>query len=181
MVSIINCYLLRVVPPDLLRNVRTQVLIKLIKPYTRIHIPFISKQLNIDCSEVEALLVQCILDKWVALSKLYKIFQVNSSEFSLFHLQTFNISLFISMYLNCSTSKNCSAFSTSELLYFLFFYLFNIDENIQHLLQWGGGPLGAVHPWQVSIRINDTEFHVLFVRGKKNVIIFYIFSMCCFI
>lgn len=28
---------------DLLRNIRTQVLIKLIKPYTRIHIPFISK------------------------------------------------------------------------------------------------------------------------------------------
>jgi len=50
---------------DLLRNVRTQVLIKLIKPYTRIHIPFISKQLNIDCSEVEALLVQCILDNTI--------------------------------------------------------------------------------------------------------------------
>lgn len=28
---------------ELLRNIRTQVLIKLIKPYTRIHIPFISK------------------------------------------------------------------------------------------------------------------------------------------
>jgi len=48
---------------DLLRNIRTQVLIKLIKPYTRIHIPFISKELNIDESEVEALLVSCILDK----------------------------------------------------------------------------------------------------------------------
>ena len=30
---------------ELLRNIRTQVLIKLIKPYTRIHIPFISKVL----------------------------------------------------------------------------------------------------------------------------------------
>jgi hypothetical protein len=29
--------------PDLLRNIRTQVLIKLIRPYTTIHIPFISK------------------------------------------------------------------------------------------------------------------------------------------
>ena len=48
---------------DLLRNIRTQVLIKLIKPYTRIHIPFISKELNIDTADVEALLVQCILDK----------------------------------------------------------------------------------------------------------------------
>lgn len=28
---------------DLLRNVRTQVLLKIIKPYTRIRIPFISK------------------------------------------------------------------------------------------------------------------------------------------
>lgn len=30
---------------DLLKNVRTQVLLKLIKPYTRIRIPFISKVL----------------------------------------------------------------------------------------------------------------------------------------
>lgn len=50
---------------DLLRNIRTQVLIKLIGPYTRIHIPFISKELNIDEKEVENLLVTCILDKWV--------------------------------------------------------------------------------------------------------------------
>lgn len=48
---------------DLLRNIRTQVLIKLIKPYTRIHIPFISKELNIDAAEVESLLVSCILDR----------------------------------------------------------------------------------------------------------------------
>jgi len=50
---------------DLLRNIRTQVLVKLIKPYTRIHIPFISKELNIDTDEVESLLVQCILDKTI--------------------------------------------------------------------------------------------------------------------
>ncbi|XP_045156594.1 COP9 signalosome complex subunit 2 [Mercenaria mercenaria] len=50
---------------DLLRNIRTQVLIKLIKPYTRIHIPFISKELNIDPSEVENLLVSCILDSTI--------------------------------------------------------------------------------------------------------------------
>lgn len=42
--------------------VKIQVLIKLIKPYTRIHIPSISKELNIDVSEVESLLVSCILD-----------------------------------------------------------------------------------------------------------------------
>ena len=50
----------------MLSNIRTQVLIKLIKPYTRIQIPFISKELNIDESDVESLLVSCILDKWVA-------------------------------------------------------------------------------------------------------------------
>lgn len=48
---------------DLLRNIRTQVLIKLIKPYTRIQIPFVSKELNIDAADVEDLLVSCILDK----------------------------------------------------------------------------------------------------------------------
>ena len=48
---------------DLLRNIRTQVLIKLIRPYTRIHIPSISKELNVDVHEVESLLVACILDK----------------------------------------------------------------------------------------------------------------------
>ncbi|XP_021930682.1 COP9 signalosome complex subunit 2 isoform X2 [Zootermopsis nevadensis] len=50
---------------DLLRNIRTQVLIKLITPYTRIHIPFISKELNIDACEVESLLVSCILDSTI--------------------------------------------------------------------------------------------------------------------
>ncbi|KAK2096102.1 COP9 signalosome complex subunit 2 [Saguinus oedipus] len=49
---------------ELLR-IRTQVLIKLIKPYTRIHIPFISKELNIDVADVESLLVQCILDNTI--------------------------------------------------------------------------------------------------------------------
>ncbi|XP_076354618.1 COP9 signalosome complex subunit 2-like isoform X3 [Tachypleus tridentatus] len=50
---------------DLLRNIRTQVLIKLIKPYTRIHVPFISKELNIDATDVENLLVSCILDNTI--------------------------------------------------------------------------------------------------------------------
>lgn len=50
---------------ELLRNIRTQVLIKLIKPYTRIHLPFVSQELNIDLEEVESLLVQCILDSTI--------------------------------------------------------------------------------------------------------------------
>jgi len=47
---------------DLLKNIRTQVLLKLIKPYTRIRIPFISKELNIPSNDVEDLLVALILD-----------------------------------------------------------------------------------------------------------------------
>ncbi|KAI8612620.1 PCI domain-containing protein [Chytriomyces sp. MP71] len=57
-----------------LKNIRTQVLIKLIKPYTRIEIPFISKQLNVPVQDVEDLLVGLILD-----SKINgRIDQVNS-------------------------------------------------------------------------------------------------------
>jgi len=50
---------------DLLRNIRTQVLIKLIKPYTRIQIQFISGELNIETNDVESLLVSCILDNTI--------------------------------------------------------------------------------------------------------------------
>ena len=48
---------------DLLKNIRTQVLLQLIKPYTRIRIPFISDELNVPSSEVESLLVSLILDE----------------------------------------------------------------------------------------------------------------------
>ncbi|KAI9088715.1 PCI domain-containing protein [Phlyctochytrium arcticum] len=47
---------------DVLKNIRTQVLIELIKPYTRIELPFVSEQLNISVDEVENLLVSLILD-----------------------------------------------------------------------------------------------------------------------
>lgn len=47
---------------DLLANIRTQVLLKTLRPYTRIGLPFISKELNIPQVEVEALLVSLILD-----------------------------------------------------------------------------------------------------------------------
>ncbi|XP_057858907.1 COP9 signalosome complex subunit 2 isoform X1 [Cryptomeria japonica] len=50
---------------DLLENIRTQVLLKLIKPYTRIRIPFISKELNVPEKDVEQLLVSLILDNRV--------------------------------------------------------------------------------------------------------------------
>ena len=47
---------------DLLKNIRTQVLLKVITPYTRISIAFIASELNISASEVEQLLVALILD-----------------------------------------------------------------------------------------------------------------------
>ena len=47
---------------DLLVKVRTQVLLQLIKPYSRIGIPFISSELNIGKEDVESLLVSLILD-----------------------------------------------------------------------------------------------------------------------
>lgn len=51
---------------DLLKNIRTQVLIQMIQPYTRIRLPFISSQLNIQEADVEQLLVSLILDNRIA-------------------------------------------------------------------------------------------------------------------
>ncbi len=42
------------------------MLLKLIQPYTRVRIPFISQRLNIPEKDVEALLVTLILDNRVA-------------------------------------------------------------------------------------------------------------------
>jgi len=47
---------------DLLKNIRTQVLLKVIRPYTRIRIASIATELNISPPEVEPLLVTLILD-----------------------------------------------------------------------------------------------------------------------
>ena len=47
---------------DLLKNIRTQVLLKLLAPYTKIRIPFISNELNVTPKEVEDLMVGLILD-----------------------------------------------------------------------------------------------------------------------
>jgi len=63
--SIMNDPFIREHIEDLLRNIRTQVLIKLIKPYTRIQMGFISGELNIEPVDVESLLVSCILDNTI--------------------------------------------------------------------------------------------------------------------
>ncbi|TPX43352.1 hypothetical protein SeMB42_g04758 [Synchytrium endobioticum] len=51
---------------DVLRNIRTKELERLIKPYTRIEIPFVSKQLNVAPDVVEELLVSLILDNKIS-------------------------------------------------------------------------------------------------------------------
>jgi COP9 signalosome complex subunit 2 len=47
---------------DLLRSLRTQYLIDLIKPYTRLELAFLAKQLNVSIEEVEELLIGLILE-----------------------------------------------------------------------------------------------------------------------
>jgi COP9 signalosome complex subunit 2 len=47
---------------DLLKNIRTQVLIAVIKPYTRVKISFIATELKIDKKDVQDLLVSLILN-----------------------------------------------------------------------------------------------------------------------
>ncbi|KAG2203382.1 hypothetical protein INT47_010080 [Mucor saturninus] len=64
--SIMGDPFIRAYIDDVLRNIRTQVLIKLIKPYTSIEITFISKQLNIPTDDVEELLVGLILDERIS-------------------------------------------------------------------------------------------------------------------
>lgn len=60
--SIMNDPFIRTYIEDLLRNLRTQVLLDLVRPYTRISIPYISEKLNIPEKDVEDLLVYLILD-----------------------------------------------------------------------------------------------------------------------
>lgn len=51
---------------ELLSNVRTQVLMKIIKPYTRVTTSFVSRKLNIPLEDVQQLLVSLILDKRIS-------------------------------------------------------------------------------------------------------------------
>ena len=48
---------------ELLSRFRSQVLLKLIKPYTRIEIPYAAKELNIEVGDLENLLISLIIDK----------------------------------------------------------------------------------------------------------------------
>ncbi|ETN69771.1 PCI domain protein [Necator americanus] len=48
---------------ELLTNIRTQVLLRLIKPYTRIRLQYLSQQLRVSIAEVKRLLIDTILDE----------------------------------------------------------------------------------------------------------------------
>jgi len=50
---------------SLLKLIRTQVLVKLIKPYTRVKLASLAGELNIEYDEVESLLITCILDNQI--------------------------------------------------------------------------------------------------------------------
>jgi len=58
---------------DLMRNIRTQVLLKILTPYTKIRTSFIAQELNISSAQVEDLMVSLILDNKIR----GKIDQVN--------------------------------------------------------------------------------------------------------
>ncbi|KAJ3426821.1 cop9 signalosome complex subunit [Anaeramoeba flamelloides] len=68
--------------PDLFRNIRMKVLVKIIKPYTRIKIDFVAKELNITGKEVEPLLVDLILDEKInaKIDQLTGILEIESAE-----------------------------------------------------------------------------------------------------
>eukprot|EP00884_Botryococcus_braunii_P000218 jgi/Botrbrau1/10197/Bobra.116_1s0013.1 len=69
---------------DLLKNIRIQVLLQMIQPYTRIRLPYISTQLNIPEADVEQLLVSLILDDRIAgrIDQVNKLLELGESSAS---------------------------------------------------------------------------------------------------
>ncbi|CAF0984358.1 unnamed protein product [Adineta steineri] len=72
--SILDDQFVRELIDILRRSIRTSVLIRLIKPYTKIHMKFIATELNISIDDVENLLITCILDQTIQ----GKIDQINN-------------------------------------------------------------------------------------------------------
>lgn len=67
---------------DLLAKIRTAVVVKLIQPYTRVRIAFLSQKLNIPSPDVEQLLITLILDKRISgsIDQVNQILEVHSSS-----------------------------------------------------------------------------------------------------
>ena len=66
--SIMGDAFIRPYVEDLLKNIRTQVLLQLVRPYTRVRISFIASELNVPQDDVEALLVSLCLDNLIQAS-----------------------------------------------------------------------------------------------------------------
>jgi len=71
---------------DLLRNIRTQVLLKILTPYTKIRIPFLAQELNIASKEVEDLMISLILDSKIRgrIDQVNQLLELDSSKGSQF-------------------------------------------------------------------------------------------------
>jgi len=71
---------------DLLRNIRTQVLLKILTPYTRIRIPFLAQELNITAKDVEELMVSLILDNKIRgrIDQVNQLLELDASKGSSF-------------------------------------------------------------------------------------------------
>jgi len=69
---------------DLMLNIRTQVLLRLLTPYTKIHIGFVSQELNITPKEVQAIMVTLILDNKIRgkIDQVQQILELESSKSS---------------------------------------------------------------------------------------------------
>jgi len=71
---------------DLLKNIRTQVLLKILTPYTKIRILFLAQELNITSKEVEDLMVSLILDNKIRgrIDQVNQLLELDSSKGSHF-------------------------------------------------------------------------------------------------
>jgi len=72
---------------DLLKNIRTQVLLKMLGPYTRIRIPFLSSELNITSKDVEELMVSLILDNKITgrIDQVNQLLELDANKSTTYH------------------------------------------------------------------------------------------------
>ncbi|KNC83859.1 COP9 signalosome complex subunit 2 [Sphaeroforma arctica JP610] len=96
---------------DLLLAIRTQYVLLLIKPYTRLHISFISKELNIPTDEVEDLLVALIMDERIK-GQIDQVNQIVILEKSKVDSDKYDALGEWQEQLDALSSKTCSRLST---------------------------------------------------------------------
>jgi len=72
---------------DLMKNIRTQVLLKILTPYTKIRTGFIAAELNINSKQVEDLMVALILDSNIRghIDQVNSVLELESSKSSTFY------------------------------------------------------------------------------------------------